>query len=267
MNQKYGQYNKYGTHITFRGNTDEEMGWGVKGMHDCVVYKATFVRDTAERIAELLNSDAPPRDWNVMQEILIAEGFSVSDVTPHTVNAEVSPDRASRLAATVAADTDTYVIYRGETDEYCGYGVKGILGGVVYEANFIRDTAERIAELLNSPNPPVDYEATAPILQAEGFSIEAVKRVTANKEVSPGRAGCPLSSVRIATNGNLTLGSYQVSASLDEDGHLTVVIGSLDNSSVIELDTEVGCRDDDEKGFRFSTQAIERAYNESSTTA
>lgn len=202
-----------------------------------------------------------------MQEILIAEGFSVSDVCPHTLNAEVFPDRASRLAATVAPGNDTFVIFRGDTDEYCGYGVKGQLSGVVYEANFLRDTAERIAELLNSPYPPVDYEATAPILRAEGFSVEVVKRFTANKEVSPGRAGCPLSSVRIAANGNLTLGSYQLSASLDEDGYLTVVIGSLDNSPVIELDTEVGCRDDDEKGFRFSTQAIERAYHESSTTA
>lgn len=57
---------------------------------------------------------------------------------------------------------------------------------------------------------------------------------------------------------NVSLGSYKISMALDGDGHLTLVVCSQDGSRVREIDTEVGCKDD-EIGLRFSTDAIEKA--------
>jgi hypothetical protein len=155
---------------------------------------------------------------------------------------------------------DRYVVFEGDNDNYHGYGVRGTLSGVLYEADFFRDTAERIAELENSASPPADYEATAPILTAEGYSVALVTRDTRNKEVSPGRSS--LAAASAPTIARLSLGQYSVSASVDADGHLTVVVGTVDDSTVSEIDTEVGCRDN-EIGFRFTTDAVEKAHSDS----
>lgn len=56
-------------------------------------------------------------------------------------------------------------------------GENGLFGvednGVIYEADFPRATAERIAELESSTRPPKDWEATRAILEREGLPLSA----------------------------------------------------------------------------------------------
>lgn len=54
----------------------------------------------------------------------------------------------------------------------------------------------------------------------------------------------------------LTIGSYAVSAHLDDDGHLTVAVRSLDGSPVIGVDEDVTCSDA-EFAVRLTTVTIE----------
>lgn len=158
-------------------------------------------------------------------------------------------------------DTDTHTIYARNIESKAGYGVRGVKGGIVYEANFVKDTAERIAQLLDSECPPEDWNATLKILLAEGYDIRCVTlEGMLDKDVSPGRKHlqlpAPPTSVMVA------LGAFQVSASIDSDGHLTVIINSNDGSMPVDLsDSEVGCAEN-ELGFRFTTDKIEQEYRD-----
>jgi hypothetical protein len=42
---------------------------------------------------------------------------------------------------------------------------------LLYEPDFVKATAQRIAELENSENPPEDWEATREILEREGHAV------------------------------------------------------------------------------------------------
>lgn len=158
-------------------------------------------------------------------------------------------------------DTDTYSIYAVNTESEPGYGVRGLKGGMVYEANFIKDTAERIAELLNSSNQPEDWNATSKILLAEGYDIRCVtlERML-DKDVSAGRKH--LQRAMPPTSAMVALGAFQVSTSIDSAGHLTVIINSNDGSMPVDVgDSEVG-RPESELGYRFTTNKIEQKYRD-----
>ncbi len=49
------------------------------------------------------------------------------------------------------------------------YGIVDDQGRVAYEPGFTKKAAERIVQILTSPNPPKDWEATREILEREGF--------------------------------------------------------------------------------------------------
>lgn len=51
-----------------------------KGRTGALVYDAIFPRNIAERIAQLENSDTPPKDWEATEDILKAEGFDLSTI-------------------------------------------------------------------------------------------------------------------------------------------------------------------------------------------
>lgn len=158
-------------------------------------------------------------------------------------------------------DTDTHTIYAKNTESEAGYGVRGVKGGIIYEANFVKDTAERIAQLLNSEYPPEDWNATSNILLAEGYDIRCVtlERML-DKDVSPGRKH--LQRAAAPTSVMVALGAFQVSASIDSDGHLTVIINSNDGSMPVDVgDGEVGCTEQ-ELGYRFTTDKIEQEYRD-----
>ena len=72
--------------------------------------------------------------------------------------------------------TKKLTIFRGDTGDKYGVGerwdVRGeIRWGVLYDAVFEKKTAQRIAELGNSANPPVDWESTMDVLLCEGYDI------------------------------------------------------------------------------------------------
>jgi hypothetical protein len=156
---------------------------------------------------------------------------------------------------------ETYSIFKGKHDDEPGYGVRGSATGVLYEANMRKDTAERIAQLENSANPPKDWEATTVILEAEGFEVSAVTAAQAD-EPSPGRLNLGEARVvpRASTNGSLTRGDFKVEAAIDDDGHLTLIVKSTDGTPVVDIEDEVGCSDG-EIGYRLTTEKIEAAYH------
>ena len=50
------------------------------GRPGATLYDAIFPRRIADRVAELENSDTPPKDWEAAEEILLAEGFDLSQI-------------------------------------------------------------------------------------------------------------------------------------------------------------------------------------------
>lgn len=59
-------------------------------------------------------------------------------------------------------------IFKGDNRKF---GVEEIGGGVIYEADFSKRAAVRIAQLENRENPPKDWLETRAILRREGFRI------------------------------------------------------------------------------------------------
>jgi hypothetical protein len=150
-----------------------------------------------------------------------------------------------------------YLVFQGSTEEEPGYGVKLRKGDVVvYAANFYKDTAARITQLL-TVNPQREWDELEQILSRDAYSITFVTLGTADKEVSPGRKYLAGIQTAEATLTSISLGAFKLEAAVDADGHLTVIVKSLDGSPAEEIDTEVGCADD-ELGFRFTTQRIEQ---------
>lgn len=153
-----------------------------------------------------------------------------------------------------------YVVFRGDTEEEPGYGVKTASGeSFIYRAHFYRDTATRITQLL-SVNPQRSWEDLEPILTRDGYDIKYVTLDTANKEVSPNRRYLRENQPELQPPATVHLGAFQLHASIDGDGHLTVIVKSTDGSPAVEIDTEVGC-EADELGYRFTSQKIERNYD------
>ncbi len=52
------------------------------------------------------------------------------------------------------------------------YGVE-MAGAVIYDPEFTREIARRIAELENGKTPPKDWEETQQILEAEGLCVSS----------------------------------------------------------------------------------------------
>lgn len=142
-------------------------------------------------------------------------------------------------AVKVRPQSDVYVVFEGTSEDEAGYGIKGIFSGVVYDANFVRDTAARIAELLNSSYPPKDWYATEPILTREGYDIRSVALGDLDKDVSPARAHLPTVSNTSSASGTLMLAGYQLDAVVDSNGVLSCCIRSLNHSEVMPIDTAV----------------------------
>jgi hypothetical protein len=97
------------------------------------------------------------------------------------------------------------------------------------------------------------------ILGGDGYDIKFVTLNTENKEVSPGRRHLVFARAPSATSSTVLLGALKVDIARDDDGHVTIIIKSMDGSPAVEIDTEVGCADG-ELGYRFTTQKIEQAY-------
>jgi hypothetical protein len=57
----------------FRGSNGR---WGVDGCG--LLYHSGFSKRTAQRIADLENSDEPPKDWEHTKTILDKEGFDTT---------------------------------------------------------------------------------------------------------------------------------------------------------------------------------------------
>jgi hypothetical protein len=57
----------------------------------------------------------------------------------------------------------------------------------------------------------------------------------------------------------LTVGNFEIKATLDEDGHLTVWVASSDGSPVIDVGEDVAGTNE-EFAVRLSTEAIEHRY-------
>jgi hypothetical protein len=153
-----------------------------------------------------------------------------------------------------------YVVFCGGEEEP-GYGVKTSAGEtVIYAAHFYKDTAVRIIQLL-SINPQRSWEDLEPILVRDGYDVKFVTLDTANKEVSPGRRNLRENQPKLESSASVLLGAFKLDASIDSDGHLTVIVKSTDGSPAEEVDTEVGCADD-ELGYRFTTAKIESDYRE-----
>lgn len=145
---------------------------------------------------------------------------------------------------------DTYTIFKGTTPDEPGYGVTGTLGGMVYEATFLKETAERIVQLENSSNPPKDWEATSEILTKEGYDVRCLARSPVRKDIE---------SPQNHVTTSVKTGAFQVDTIIDSDGHLTIIVKSTDGSEVFDTEDEVGCNAD-ELGYRFTTGKIEADY-------
>lgn len=157
-------------------------------------------------------------------------------------------------------DNDTYSTFIVNTENEPGYGVRGVKAGLIYEANFYKDTAERIVELLRSEYPPADWNATSQILTAEGYDVRCLTFADLRaRDISPGRKH--LRPVELAISGTIALGHFTISAAIDEDGHLTVVINSTDGSAPVDIEDDVGC-EDGALGYRFTTERIEQDYKD-----
>lgn len=153
-----------------------------------------------------------------------------------------------------------YVVFCGGTEEEPGYGVRTSTGEpVVYAAHFYRDTAARIVQLL-SVNPQRSWDDLEPMLARDGYDIKFVTLDTANKEISPSRRYLRENRPQPQSPAAIHLGAFKLNASIDADGHLTVIVKSTDGSHAVEVDTEVGCADD-ELGYRFTSQNIEKDYD------
>jgi hypothetical protein len=151
---------------------------------------------------------------------------------------------------------EVYSVFAGQHPEELGYGVTGSRGGTLYEANFKKDTADRIAQLENSANPPKDWEATSVILEAEGYDVAVVTSADDN-EVSAGRLNRRPDEPTAVT---MKMGAFQLEAAIDCDGHLTVIVKSTDGSPAVDIEDEVGCNEG-ELGYRFTTEKIEAAVD------
>jgi hypothetical protein len=152
---------------------------------------------------------------------------------------EVEEMKISRRVK-MSPQSDIHVMFPGHTDTEPAYGVKGVFGGVIYEANMVRDTAIRIAELLNSSYPPEDWAATEPILVREGYDVRCVTAEwEGDEEVSDGRRHLPPELTVRQTSGSLMLAGYQVDVVVDSSGVLSCCIRSLNHSEVIPIDTAI----------------------------
>ncbi len=59
---------------------------------------------------------------------------------------------------------------------------------------------------------------------------------------------------------SIVVEDYQIHLVLDEDGHLNIYVESLDDSSVVEIET--GQNTDKQLAYRFSTEKIEKEVEE-----
>lgn len=64
--------------------------------------------------------------------------------------------------------------------------------------------------------------------------------------------------------GNLKVGSFEILALVDADGHLTLAVKSTDGSPVMDIGEDVALSDD-EFAVRLTSREIERQYNESTS--
>lgn len=141
-----------------------------------------------------------------------------------------------------------YRTFKSTIPGHQAYGVEDSNGCLLYEADFQKRTAEAIVELENSATPPVDWDATSAILEARGYDVSVVKPPAEASPVALARQNAAV----------LQMGDYKVDASIDADGHLTLIVGSTDGSPVTDIEDEVGCNTG-ELGYRFTTENIEAA--------
>ncbi len=60
----------------------------------------------------------------------------------------------------------------------------------------------------------------------------------------------------------MQIGSYEIKATVDQDGHLTLSVTSTDGSPVMDIGEDVAASDN-EFAVRLTNQEIERQYNAS----
>ena len=51
--------------------------WGIEDQDEAILYEATFCRVTAESLADLYNSERPPRNWFEAEKLLKAMGLPI----------------------------------------------------------------------------------------------------------------------------------------------------------------------------------------------
>lgn len=66
--------------------------------------------------------------------------------------------------------------FKGRSTTWSGWGVIDSQGGVLYEADFQKEVAERIVNLENGANRPQNWEETRAILEREGFDVTPVSQ-------------------------------------------------------------------------------------------